>query len=84
MRINTFNRSQIDLMMYRQVSGVGLQIIEHLVSYSLLIYTFRYKHSYLHLDRGLEGQVVQEFPPSGLRTDIEVVCIPCLYHLDDT
>ena len=63
MRINTFNRSQIDLIMYRQVSGVGLQIIEHLVSCSLLIYTFRYKHSYLHLDGGLEGRVVQEFPP---------------------
>ena len=30
MRINIFNRSQIDLIMYRQVSGVGLQIIEHL------------------------------------------------------
>ena len=28
MGINTFNRSQIDLIMYRQVSGVGLQIIE--------------------------------------------------------
>ena len=68
MRINTFNRVT-DWSHHVQTSEWGW-FADHwaekrndLVSYSLLIYTFRYKHSYLHLDRGLEGQVVQEFPP---------------------